>query len=201
MKTIVYILTNEAMPNIVKIGKTNDINRRMQDLYTSGVPVPFECFHASVVPDDVDVERRIHRAFGKYRVNKNREFFEIEPENILEILEMVELEDVTPREDYVETKEDVIAIKKLEKKSDRFSFEMVHIPVGAMLIFSKDENIRCMVLKNNKVLFNDKTLSLSDSALRALKQVGYNWKSAQGAAHWLYQGETLKDRRARMEQE
>ncbi|MEX0597251.1 MAG: GIY-YIG nuclease family protein [Candidatus Paceibacterota bacterium] len=201
MKKIVYILTNEAMPNIVKIGKTNDINRRMQDLYSSGVPVPFECFHASVVSDDIDVERRIHRAFAKYRVNKNREFFEIEPENILEILEMVELEDVTPREDYIETKEDSIAIKKLEKKRDRFSFEMVHIPIGATLIFGKDENTTCTVLKNNKVLFNDKSLSLSDSALNALKQVGYDWKSAQGAAHWLYEGETLKDRRNRIEQE
>lgn len=173
----------------------------MQDLYSPGVPVPFECFYASVVPDDVDVERLIHIAFGKYRVNKNREFFEIEPSHILEILEMVELEDVTPREDYVETKEDIGAMKKLEKRMDNFSFSMVEIPVGSVLVFEKDESIICTVLKNNKVLFGDKPMSLSAAAKLALVKIGIIWKSVAGPAFWLYQGETLRQRRIRMESE
>ena len=101
------------MPNLVKLGITyTTIEQRMKELYTAGVPVPFECFHASLVENAEDVERRIHRAFSKFRVNKNREFFEILPENILEILEMVEIEDVTPKKDFMETDEDKKAIKK-----------------------------------------------------------------------------------------
>jgi len=42
---IVYVLANSAMPDIVKIGNTTqaDIKTRMNQLYTTGVPVPFEC--------------------------------------------------------------------------------------------------------------------------------------------------------------
>jgi len=199
---IIYILTNETMPGLVKIGKTDaDIEQRMQELYKTGVPVPFECFHASVVENIDEVEKRIHRAFDKFRVNKNREFFEIPPENILEILELLEIEDVTPREDFVETEEDKQAMERLEKKAERFSFKMVGIDVGMELVFDKDENIKVTVLENNKVLFNEKEMSLSNAALDALRECGYNWKSAQGAAHWRYQGELLRDRRDRMEDE
>lgn len=42
---IVYLLTNPVMPGLVKIGMTTqqDIDKRMKELYTIGVPVPFEC--------------------------------------------------------------------------------------------------------------------------------------------------------------
>lgn len=201
-KQIVYILTNEAMPNLVKVGKTDvSIEQRMKDLYKTGVPVPFECFHASVVENAQDVEKRIHRAFDKFRVNKNREFFEIQPENILEILGMVEIEDVTPQEDFIETVEDKKAIEKLEKKAERVNFKMVGIEIGSELLFSKDENIKCKVIDNHRVLYNDEKMSLSASALDALKSLGHNWKSAQGAAYWKYGNETLKERRERMENE
>ena len=45
MVNIVYVLTNPAMPGLVKIGMTDrdDVQRRMSDLYTTGVPLPFEC--------------------------------------------------------------------------------------------------------------------------------------------------------------
>ena len=46
---IVYILTNPAMQNLVKIGMTTrlEVGTRMSELYTTGVPVPaFECSFA-----------------------------------------------------------------------------------------------------------------------------------------------------------
>lgn len=201
-KGIVYILTNEAMPGLIKVGITyTTMEQRMRELYTPGVPVPFECFHASMVENARDVERRILRAFNKFRVNKNREFFEILPENVLEILEMVEIKDVTPKKDFVETKEDRKAIKKLEKKRERFNFKMVGIPIRSELTFMRDPNKKCVVADNNKVIFNGRKMSLSSAALKALQEIGYNWKSAQGAAHWMYKGETLKDIREKIESE
>lgn len=202
MKGIIYILINEAMPGLVKIGQTNTtIEQRMRDLYKTGVPVPFECFHASVVENMEDVEKRIHRAFNKYRVNKNREFFEIEPGSILEILQMVEVEDVTPQEDFVETQDDITAMEKLEQKSKRYNFKIFGIPIGSILAFDRDSNKTCQVVKGNNVLYNEKELSLSAAALEALKEVGLNWKQVQGPAHWTYKGETLKARKERMESE
>ena len=53
MPNIVYALTNPAMPGIVKIGMTdkNDVKERMRDLYTTGVPLPFECVIARQMRD------------------------------------------------------------------------------------------------------------------------------------------------------
>ena len=42
MEGSVYVLTNPAMPNMVKIGKTTrDVELRLADLYSTGVPLPF----------------------------------------------------------------------------------------------------------------------------------------------------------------
>ncbi len=63
---IVYLLTNPVMPGLVKIGMTTqeDIERRMRELYTTGVPVPFECQFAckvqktdSVIGHDANYQR------------------------------------------------------------------------------------------------------------------------------------------------
>lgn len=48
---IVYVLTNPAMPGLVKIGMTtrDNLDARMRELYGTGVPVPFECKYACKV--------------------------------------------------------------------------------------------------------------------------------------------------------
>ena len=65
---IVYLLTNPAMPGLVKIGMTTqeDIERRMRELYTTGVPVPFECQFACKVKkgDCAKIEKALHTAFA-----------------------------------------------------------------------------------------------------------------------------------------
>lgn len=52
-RQIVYVLTNSAMPGLVKIGKTtrNDLSSRMSELFSTGVPVPFDCVYACEVDD------------------------------------------------------------------------------------------------------------------------------------------------------
>ncbi|NVK30122.1 MAG: GIY-YIG nuclease family protein [Gammaproteobacteria bacterium] len=197
---IIYILTNEAMPGLVKVGKTDrNVEHRLRELYNTSIPVPFECFHASVVPKAKNVERRIHRAFDRFRVNQNREFFEIEPEAIAEILAMVELQDATPQDNIVEVSSDISALKRLEERAERFSFKMLDIEPGTVLTLSKDETIHCEVVDNHKVRYSDEVMSLSAAALAALKTIGYEWKAAQGAAHWMYQNRTLKDIRNDLE--
>lgn len=38
----VYLVSNEAMPNWVKIGKTHSLDQRLKDLYNTSVPLPFK---------------------------------------------------------------------------------------------------------------------------------------------------------------
>lgn len=52
MTEIVYILTNEAMPGLVKVGRTTtDLAGRIRALFQTGVPLPFELFFACEVND------------------------------------------------------------------------------------------------------------------------------------------------------
>lgn len=46
MAGVIYLMTNVAMPGMVKIGKTDSVNSltaRLRDLYNTSVPLPFEC--------------------------------------------------------------------------------------------------------------------------------------------------------------
>ena len=46
MTGIVYCLENPAMPDLVKIGITQDIEQRIRSLDNTSVPLPFVCFVA-----------------------------------------------------------------------------------------------------------------------------------------------------------
>ncbi len=101
MPNIVYVLTNPAMPGIVKIGMTerDDVQRRMNELYSTGVPLPFDCAIARQIEDTeaARVEAALHTAFGPYRVNPSREFFEIDSDQAEALLQVMPGQDVTPR--------------------------------------------------------------------------------------------------------
>lgn len=80
-KGYVYILTNPAMPGMVKIGRTErDPDQRSEEISkATGVPMPFEIYNWVFVPDCHQVEAEIHAALDDCRVNADREFFRIDP--------------------------------------------------------------------------------------------------------------------------
>jgi hypothetical protein len=199
--TIVYILTNTAMPGLIKIGRTDDLTSRLKQLYGSGVPLPFECFYAARVIDSIKVEKKLHIAFAPHRLNENREFFRLDPANAAAALELAEVENVTPGKATVENQQDLVALEKESQRAARFNFEMVGIKPGAVLTFVYDETVTCQVADKSRVVFEGVEMALSAAAISALQKIGKNWKSAQGANFWMYEGETLIDRRARMETE
>ena len=66
MEGSVYVLTNPAMPNIVKIGKTTrNVELRLADLYSTGVPLPFECEYAAKVKDVDKTEKHFIQYFHR----------------------------------------------------------------------------------------------------------------------------------------
>lgn len=202
MNQIIYILTNEAMPGYVKIGKTNnDLEQRVRELSAStSVPLSFTVSYACTVKDAHFVERQLHDAFDNNRVNPRREFFQIAPERVVAALKLAEIENITPNRDFVESLEDQKALNLARKIRSKFNFEMVKIPVGSELYFSRDENIRATVIATqgtNTVEFNETKTSLSQSAQTVL---GYKYGVA-GTDYWMYEGETLDERRRRLESE
>ena len=197
---IVYILTNEAMAGYVKIGRTaTSLEQRIRELNSStSVPLPFTAFYACTVNNSAFVEHQLHDAFDDSRVNPRREFFRIAPERVVAALKLAQIDDITPRRDYVEMPEDQVALNRVRAIRSRFNFGMVDIPVGAELTFSRDENIRARVVdlhSTNSIEFNGEITSLSRSAQRIL---GFDYGVA-GTDYWMYEGETLDERRRRFE--
>ena len=202
MTETIYILTNPAIPDLIKIGRTVNLEDRLRNLSShSGVPVPFECYYACEVADSQDVERRLHAAFGDHRVNPKREFFRINPERVQIILEALSLKDVTPATDVVEDEEDVETLRRANQRRSVFNFSMVDVPMGAILQFIKDESVTCTVVDDRQVEFEGSITSLSDAARTMLHRHGGKLTAAHGPRYWIYQNETLTERRFRMESE
>ncbi len=194
---IVYILTNESMPDIIKVGITENLDRRVRELDNTSTPLPFECYYAVEVENASAIEKKIHEGLDDKRVRQNREFFNATPEQakaILEIAEVMGGKNVTPKEDIVETPQDKQALENARKKRGRIDyFGILGIQKGTTLTFSKDENITCVVSDNGKIIFRDKETTLSGSALLVTNEMGYDWGQVQGAGYWCYQGKTLRD--------
>lgn len=198
----VYILINEAMPGLIKIGRTTtSVKQRISELNSpAGIPLPFTCYYAARVEDSSRVEKKLHDAFGDHRIRERREFFRLSPHRAQAALELAALEDVTPREEIIdEFPED--AEQGLIRETRRRilpTFSQYQIPIGSTLQLTKDYAITAVVDGERSVLFNGESMALSAAALTALRSIGYNWKSAHGAAYWEFEGETIWDRGERL---
>ena len=198
MSKIVYILTNQSMPDTIKIGITDNLERRMRELDNTSTPLPFECYYAVEVQDAKVIEKKIHEGLDDNRIRQSREFFNTSPEQakaILEIAEVMGGKNVTPTEDVVETPQDKQALENARKKRSKFNFNMINIVPGTILEFSKDKSITCEVIDDTKVKFRGQTTSLSASANTILREMGYDWEQAHGPRFWIYQGKSLRDLR------
>jgi hypothetical protein len=190
---IVYILTNPAMPGLVKIGRTTneDANIRISQLYTTGVPVPFTIEYACKVGNPDEVEKALHIAFGPQRINPKREFFRIEPEQAIAILRLLKTEDAT-KEVAAQTSsidpESAQAAVALKSRRPNMNFTEMGIPVGSVLHSMENDEI-AIVVGPRKVRFRDEEMSLT-AATRLLFGLDY---SVQPAPHWTYEGRSLLD--------
>ena len=206
MSEIVYVLTNPAMPDLIKIGKTDNLEQRVKQLSGhAGVPIPFEVHYACTVENASEVEKKVHHAFGDHRINARREFFEINPERVVSALELAALEDVTPGTDYVEDADEKAALDnerdRSERKRSHFKFSSVGIDQDAVLTFIHDEEITATVIDDRKIRFENKDASLSAAAQEVLQRMGRKALSIAGPQYWKYGSETLSERRNRLEEE
>ena len=195
---IVYILINQSMPDTIKIGITDNLERRIKELDNTSTPLPFECYYAVEVKDASKIEKKIHEGLDDKRIRQNREFFNASPEqakSILEIAEVMGGKNVTPKNDIVETPQDKEALDRSRKVRKRFNFAMINIPPKTILEFAKDKTITCEVFDETQIKFRDKITSLSDSAFIILTEMGYDWTAVQGPRWWLYNGKSLSDLR------
>ena len=193
---IIYVLTNPAMPDLVKIGRTlqSDVSSRISQLYTTGVPLPFECVRAVTVDDASQAEKALQKAFEPNRLNKNREFFEINVEQVIALLDLIKIEDVTPgiqqdADDNVDSA-DVGARERLKKRRPRTRFDEFGIPEGAVLKFIRDGSTATVVNSGTTVDYDGEELAISRLTGYLL---GGSTEYVSPLNHWTYEGTRLKE--------
>ena len=189
---IVYVLTNPAMPGIVKIGKTcRELDNRLSELYSTGVPLPFECAYAARVEDESQVERAFHLAFAPNRVNNRREFFSIEPEQAIGLLGLLAVEDVTPEvqalADSVDP-ESKASSDKFKRRKPSMRFSDIGISLGTVLTFIPDDRT-CVVVGDRHVEYEGERYSLSGLAQMLMQYP----RSVRGSIYFTYEGKRLSD--------
>lgn len=87
----VYVLENETTPGLYKVGytKLTPDERAKQVSSATGVPLPytvawaFRCFNGELL------ESEVHHALKKYRVNNQREFFQLDLNEIKKTIELI----------------------------------------------------------------------------------------------------------------
>lgn len=173
-----------------------EIDARLKELYTTGVPVPFECrFAAKVNASECSkIEHALHTAFAPNRVNANREFFRIQPEQAIAILELFHHEDVT--EEITEeiqndlTDEDKAASSKAKAKRPPLSFFEMGMKVGDKLLWKDDPSIFVVVSSERKVSYDGEETSISSLSA---KLKGYNTRHIAPGKYWIDESNRLLD--------
>jgi curved DNA-binding protein CbpA len=91
LRGFVYILINQAMPNLVKIGQTDRTPeaRAAQLSGDTGVPGRFFVAYAEELLYFVEAEKAIFRRLEQFRWNKKREFFEIPLKDAIQVVQEI----------------------------------------------------------------------------------------------------------------
>ena len=193
-KEIVYVLQNEAMPGLIKIGITHDeqVDKRLQTLYTTGVPLPFECIWAGEVDDCAEIESLIHNAFSDFRINPKREFFKLKPERVIPLLKkLASAEIMANKVEKMFNGSVSVAEKEAVKQFHRpmLDFKEMGISVGDELLYEKDPTIKVTVISNKKINFEGKEYSLS-ALTKKIRKLPYYVAPYK---YWSYKGKNLDD--------
>lgn len=218
-KGFVYILTNESFrEDWVKIGKTSrPVNLRSKDLYNTAVPLKFDIYATIQTVKYAAVEKLIHKTIDRLnaekRISPNREFFNIQPSQVLDMFldiaatiedaVVMQYMDEKPIQIYPSpngTKPQIIVAKDKLPQRKPFEFAMVGLHDGDTIIF-KELNLEVKVNGRNTIEYDNRLWSLSNFTATFLPEHMQNASGAyQGPKYFTYNGKTLWDLRLEMEE-
>lgn len=189
-KGYIYIMTNPALHDMVKIGYATDVEARRKQLSTTALPYEYEVYATYETPGKLE-DKKLHKLIDHLnpdlRVTKNREFFVMSPEEAYGLLEAIAT--ISGSVDklecqYMQMSGGATPTPPIDKrKRPAINFSKCGIPVGAELVFIDDPTIRVTVESDRKVLYNSEITSLSAVASQ-LKRVEH----IQGSIYFTYNG-------------
>ena len=186
-KGYIYIMTNPALKDMVKIGYATDVETRRKQLSTTALPYDYEVYAIYETPGKLE-DKKLHKLIDNLnqnlRVSKSREFYVMAPEDAYEILEAIAtISGTLDRLKKVKVKTE----EKQKIKKPPINFAKCGIPVGAELVFIDDPSVVATVVSDRKVQYGEEITSLS-AISDAIK--GY---STSGPQYFTYNGKKVCD--------
>ncbi len=185
IKGYIYIMTNPALKDMVKIGYATDVEKRRKQLSTTALPYDYEVYaiyETSGNLEDMNLHKMIDNLNPDLRVTVNREFFLMKPQEAYDLLEAIAT---------ISGTKDKLKKLKVEKKqkvhNPPINFFECGIPVGAELVYTEDSAITVKVVNERKIEYKGEITSLSAVAM---KLKGTN-KPLQGSLYFTYNGKNL----------
>lgn len=186
-KGFIYIMTNPALKDMVKIGYASDVEARRKQLSTTALPYDYEVYATYETSGNLE-DKKLHKMIDNLnpdlRVTSNREFFVMSPKEAFELLEAIAVISGT-KEKLKKTE-----VKEEEKQKIRrppVNFKKCGIPVGAKLEFIDDPNVVVTVVDERRVSYKEEITSLSAVSDRIK---GY---STSGPQMFTYKGKRVCD--------
>ena len=183
------------MPGLVKIGMTDDANpdTRVSQLYSTGVPLPFEVAYTCRVDNAFEVERARHSAFSPQRVNPRREFFRIDPAQAIAILQLLDRPDATSELAH-EVEQDPVsqqALRDARACRPNLNCREMGIPVGAVVVADTNPDVTLTVTGDKKVRIGDQPDEMFFTATTR-QALGLEY-DVRPAPLWRYNGRLLSE--------
>ena len=172
----------------------------MKELDTLGcTPFPWECLYAAEVDNPGAWVRLVREVMASSKVSTC--FFQSRvTEEIIGVFRLAKGKEVTPATARKSRGKAKPASESKKSKKANFDFEMLGIEVGDELQFAGEGSeavCRVIGVKPPRVDLNGEYISLSVAAARVLGRE--STKGVQGPLYWRFEGETLADRRKRLE--
>ena len=188
-KGYIYIMTNPALKDMVKIGYSKDVEKRRKELSTTALPFEYEIYATYETEGKLE-DKKLHSLIDKLnpdlRVSLNREFYMMSPEDAYELLKAIKYISGSPNT--LQRWKDDPTINFAKSKKPPINFSKCGIPVGAQLVFVEDASVIVTVESDRKVIYNNEITSLS-----AVAEKLKNASSLQGSAYFTYNGELIVD--------
>ncbi|WP_314721509.1 GIY-YIG nuclease family protein [Rahnella variigena] len=175
----VYILSNDYMPGIYKIGMTTTSpEARCKELSSAtGVPAPFKIEATFHCESAANSEAEIHSYLSDYRVNESREFFEDDLDELITACEEHTQANTATSVQMLADTYDVISFESLDELNLPSLFEDIGIQTFGDRLAIAERLMRLgaeMIMANlNK---NGCSAVFSDDRMYAVKGAEWQWR-------------------------
>ena len=188
-KGFIYIMTNPALKDMVKIGFAVDVEQRRKQLSTTALPYEYEVYATYETSGNLE-DKKLHKMIDNLnpdlRVTSNLEFFVMTPQEAYDLLDAIAT--ISGTRDKLKRAK-VSEAKKQTVRKPPLNFAKCGIPVGAELTFIEDPSVVVKVVSDRKVEYNGEVTSMTAVAKR-LKGID---TAIPGTVFFAYNGKRVCD--------